>query len=153
MPGGLEDLLADFEAHLAEPPACGREEDHRRLSRLLDRLASARGGCPSAAHPEGTVPRAGEGHRRSRLAARFPELGYYATVDPLEVPAEQPTADDAIGDAIGDLMDIQGALLTVARHLVHGGPEEAARYFAWSHDVHWGRHLRELQLYLHALGE
>jgi hypothetical protein len=158
----LDGLLADFDALLEEPPserdrAAGTCRDHARLMTVLDRLAAARAACASAAHPAhapGSEDGLGDGLgyklRRQRVAARFPELGLYATVEPVLSGLPE---DPMVGDAIDDLVDVWTELERVAWYLVRGGPEDAARYFAWSYDVHWGRHLRELQLYLHALGE
>lgn len=154
----LDGLLADFDALLEEPPAGraspgGDRRDRARLMAVLDRLAAARAVCVSAAHPT-PAPAPGDGLgyrlRRERVAARFPDLGLYATVEPVLSGVPE---DPMVGDAIDDLVDVWTELERVAWYLVRGGPGDAARYYAWSYDVHWGRHLRELQLYLHALGE
>jgi len=152
-PEPLDGLLADVAGFLAEAPAT-EGGDRALLASLLDRLAVARRSCPSAAHPAGPwPPRArpsSDAWRRARMEARFPGLGLYAAVEPvLGAEPELPV----VGDAVGDLVDVAGELERVTWYLVQAGPGDAARYYAWSYDLHWGRHLRELQLYLHALGE
>ena len=104
---GLPALLARFAAFVgAEPdPEADPELTRRRLSLLLDRLASARSRCASAAHPTGPLPRIRDEGRRQRIAARFPELGLYAMVEPVISP-DGGIEEPVIGDAIDDLLDI-----------------------------------------------
>ena len=54
------------------------------------------------------------------------------------------------GDAIDDLADIAGDLEEVLRRFEHSGKNAGDWYFRMLFEIHWGRHLRELQLYLHA---
>lgn len=81
-----------------------------------------------------------------QLAQRFPELGLYATCDPLNLN----TSKMLTGDAIDDLADIVGDLSEVIWRNKKVGTENAIWHFCNDYEIHWGRHLRELTLYLHA---
>ena len=83
-----------------------------------------------------------------RIGERFPELGYYAVADPSEVPAKEPM----IGDAIDDLADIVNDLQQVLWRAENVSASDARWYYRMLFEIHWGRHLRELSLYLHDKG-
>jgi hypothetical protein len=78
---------------------------------------------------------------RDRLAFACQHLG----ADPVSEPPAEPTS----GDPIDDLADIVGDFRDVIWRHENVGPEEALWYFHFQ--AHWGRRLRELSLYLHAL--
>lgn len=117
------------------------------LARALDRLAAAYHDVPDAAPSEGDTepPEADSAALTKRLGERFPDYGFYPVADPLG-------ASDAplmLGDAIDDLLDLVldlGAAVWLADHV---GLDHAHWYLRLLH-FHWGRHLRELALYLHA---
>lgn len=79
------------------------------------------------------------------VARRFPDLGMYRVTDPLA------SIDEAlmIADAIDDLADITRDLREVVWRDTHMGANDAAWSFRLLYP-HWGRHARELALYLHA---
>jgi len=97
------------------------------------------------AEEDASPPRSDYQARRAHIAARFPKLGWYGTADPCAVPAEP-----LVGDAIDDLADILSDLEEVVWLAEHVGLDDAHWYFRFAFFSHWGRHLRELALYLHA---
>lgn len=119
-----------------------------QLSKALDKLAVAYHETPVGDPTEDDVdcPRDDWKARYKTLASRFPDLGYYGVADPLEVPNTEPMT----GDAIDDLADIAGDLEEVLWRFERDGADEGHWYFRMLFEIHWGRHLRELQLYLHA---
>jgi hypothetical protein len=79
------------------------------------------------------------------VAARFPDLGMYPVADPLG-----PIDDKKMmADAIDDIADITRDLREVIWREVHLGASDANWCFRLMF-FHWGRHARELSLYLHA---
>ena len=84
--------------------------------------------------------------RMKEIGARFPDLGYYATVDPLE---ELP-GTLMVGDAINDLVDIERDLKDFVWRYQHVSSANAHWHVRFNYEVHWGRHCRELCAYLHA---
>jgi hypothetical protein len=84
---------------------------------------------------------------REVVHVRFPRYGHYNSVDP--IVDDVGSAAASVGDAIDDIMDIYNELhqtVWVAENL---GSREGVRYLLASYYGHWGRHLRDLQLYLH----
>jgi hypothetical protein len=81
----------------------------------------------------------------SEVAARFPGYGYYPVADPTASPAEAAKT----GDAIDDLLDLTLCMRQVSWRAENLGIDDAAWYFRLDY-FHWGRHARELALYLHA---
>ena len=84
-------------------------------------------------------------HGYQLIGERFPAFGYYASVDPSETEAEA-----ALGDAIDDIADIVRDLRDVLWYLENSGVDEAHWQFRFLFEIHWGRHARDLALYLHA---
>ena len=80
------------------------------------------------------------------LGKRFPRHGYYPVAD----PTEPLNKEHMVGDAIDDLADIVGDLEEVVWRSENIGSEDAHWYFKFLYRSHWGKHLRELSLYLHA---
>jgi hypothetical protein len=119
-----------------------------RLAEALDRLVIAYHHTPDT-EPEGEgaeAPSVPYEPLAKRAAASFPELGYYADVDPEE------GLDQKIGlaDAIDDLADIARDLTEVLWHLENVGVDDAIWVFRFGYRSHWGTHLHRLRLYLHA---
>lgn len=139
--------------HFVGKPQPVAPADLREVVRLLDALAMARHACPSAESPDddGLEPAANEPGeaRRKRLCVRFPGLGYYDILHPS--PVDILCSEPGLGDAIDDLLDIEDELRTALWYRDHGQAGEGERFLAWSFDVHWGQHLRDLQLFLHAV--
>jgi hypothetical protein len=81
----------------------------------------------------------------TEVGARFPNLGYYASADPATVLDEKAT----VGDAIDDLIDIVRELREVSWRYDALGADDAHWHFRLMFESHWGRHLRDLSLYLY----
>ncbi|ATW02374.1 hypothetical protein [Sphingorhabdus sp. YGSMI21] len=79
------------------------------------------------------------------VSVRFPALGYYPVVDPLETIDDEQT----LADAIDDIADITNDLREVIWRDENLGADDAAWYFRLMY-FHWGNHARRLSMYLHA---
>ncbi len=88
--------------------------------------------------------------RLRRLAVeRFPGFGYYNV--PGEITEKIMEAEMVVGDALDDVVDIARDLSDVAWRWEHTSAKDALWHFRFGYEHHWGWHLRNLQLYLHAL--
>lgn len=120
----------------------------RELLRALDGLAMAYHQTPNGypADDDGMPLRTEYQDLYARLGERFSDYGYYAVANPTE-----PLNDASfVGDAIDDLADISADLEQVIWRFDHLGPDDAHWNFRFLFDIHWGMHLRQLSLYLHA---
>ena len=120
----------------------------RDLLRALDGLAMAYHETPEGdpADDDETPPRKDYQERYACIGKRFPDYGYYAASDPSE-----PVSEAAMtGDAIDDLADISADLEKVIWRFDNLGPDDAHWHFRFLFEIHWGMHLRQLALYLHA---
>lgn len=79
------------------------------------------------------------------IQMRFPDFGFYGVSDPMTLPAEGLT-----GDAIDDLLDIACDLADALWRFEHNGLADALWDLKFAYTTHWGRHARQLALYLHA---
>ena len=79
------------------------------------------------------------------VSARFPALGSYPVAD----PTASIDDDKMLADAIDDIADITKDLREVIWRDENLGADDAAWCFRLMY-FHWGRHARELSLYLHA---
>jgi hypothetical protein len=86
------------------------------------------------------------GALREAIALRFPGLGCYE--DMLRI-SESSEAERSIGDAVDDLADIAKDLHDILLRWETNGERDALWHFRFGFESHWGRHLRDLQLYLH----
>jgi len=84
---------------------------------------------------------------REKVQKRFPNLGFYNI--PQDVSENLEKSEIIVGDAIDDISDIVGDLSEVMWCFKNMSKNDALWYFQNSFRSHWGRHLRELQLYLH----
>lgn len=136
----VRDFLALVGA--GEPPS------DERLAEALDQLAIAYHHAPEGepADDDRDSPEWNFKARYAALAERFPNLGIYAVADPTEAINDEAMC----GDAIDDLADIERDLSEVVWRFENIGAEDAHWYFKLLYRSHWGRHLRELALYLHA---
>lgn len=53
--------------------------------------------------------------------------------------------------AVGDLVEIAADLMEVLWLFDNASENDAIWQFRWGYRHHWGRHLHELRVYLHAL--
>lgn len=118
------------------------------LARALDALALAYHNTPYGKPSNVDIRPEKEDYQIVRRQAEklFPELGLYGIADPLEVPNEKAM----IGDAMDDISDIIRDLKEVFWRWQNLGADDAHWHFRFGYQTHWGRHLHELRLYLHA---
>ena len=86
---------------------------------------------------------------RAAVIKRFPSLGYYNVAQNVSKNVSKNLI--IIGDAIDDIADIIGDLQEVMWCFNNTSNEDALWHYQNSFTYHWGRHLRDLQLYLHDL--
>ncbi|WP_299615944.1 DUF5063 domain-containing protein [uncultured Tateyamaria sp.] len=77
-------------------------------------------------------------------AKRFPDYGWYHSIDPLDV---YRSATPANGDAVDDLADITRDMRDAIWYADNVDTENALFHFHDSYS-HWGRHARDLTRYL-----
>ncbi|MDZ4722517.1 MAG: hypothetical protein SGI97_01180 [candidate division Zixibacteria bacterium] len=125
--------------------------NERELSNLLDNLAVLyhRLTAYSKEYSPSDTPRRDQNALRKLITRRFPSFGRYQVSS--SVTATPTPAIIEIGDSIDDILDITNELYSVNWLLLHNGIEEAAEYFVVSYDIHWGEHLRTLQLYIYCI--
>ncbi|MFT3989668.1 DUF5063 domain-containing protein [Aestuariivirga sp.] len=125
-----------------EPPST------EQLAEALDRLMAALHASPAGdvAETAAELPHQPYDERYFALKRRFPDFGLYAIADPSDLSLATPMT----GDAIDDLADISTNLEEVLWRAEHIGIEDALWHFRFLYQTHWGQHLRELALYLHA---
>lgn len=113
------------------------------LDRLIEVFHHTPDAGPSDADLE--APRSGGPALYKQVAERFPAYGLYSVSDPTA------SFEDAAmtGDAIDDLADLTLDMREVVWLADHIGVDDAHWAFRL-HYFHWGRHARELALYLHA---
>jgi hypothetical protein len=118
------------------------------LAQALDELALAYHETPDGVPaPSNQHPPAREGAALfAIIAARFPDYGAYAVIlNPLDLSG----GSAGVGNAIDNLANIAGDLAEAVWRSDHLGADDAY-YFLHLLHFHWGRHMRELSLYLHA---
>ncbi len=136
-----------FEAIEGPIPEDTREA---RLQIALDRLALSvsiadytfdEGKYPEAPRREYNVV-------RDIVSVNFPDCGYYNV--PLEISEKIGESSLAVGDAIDDICDIARDMEEVLWCWENTSVDNALWHFRESFGSHWGKHLRDLQLYLYA---
>ncbi|MEW8102315.1 MAG: DUF5063 domain-containing protein [Candidatus Thiodiazotropha endolucinida] len=84
---------------------------------------------------------------REKAQKRFPDLGFYNMHQ--EITEKVKQGEIIVGDALDDISDIVGDLRDVLWCFENTSKNDALWHYQNSFRSHWGRHLRELQLYLH----
>lgn len=122
-----------------------------RLRAALDRLALAYhfAAAPPDDRDYPDPPRQTYEDLRARIAPRFPRLGFYNVA--LDISENIGASVTGTGDALDDITDIALDLHVVLARWESTSEEDALFHFRLGFETHWGRHLRELQLYLHDL--
>jgi hypothetical protein len=86
---------------------------------------------------------------RKKVENRFPDLGLYNIA--LDVCDRVGDTQIGTADAIDDITDITLDLLTIRWRFENTSKNDALWHYELLFRTHWGRHLRNLQLYLHDL--
>ncbi|MEM7366870.1 MAG: DUF5063 domain-containing protein [Pseudomonadota bacterium] len=84
---------------------------------------------------------------RARVARRFPRLGHYNVA--AEISTKIGESECHVGDAARDLEEILADLTEIKWRLGNTSTQDAHYEFQFGFRTHWGRHARELQLYIH----
>jgi len=84
-----------------------------------------------------------------RVGARYPSFGYYNT--PLDVSEKISETTLAIGDAVSDVAEIYDDLKEILWRFQNTSEADALFHFQLGYRSHWGRHMRDVQLYAHDL--
>ena len=85
---------------------------------------------------------------REKIAKNFPKFGFYNI--PSTISEKIGEAELHIGDAIDDLADIANELSDFVWRWENNSENNALWHLRYSYEIHWGSHLRSLQMYLHA---
>jgi hypothetical protein len=145
----IRDATSSYLALLSDDAIDG-EALEDRLSVVLDNLAVATHNAEytfdERDYPD--PPKREYADVRSIVTRRFPELGTYNV--PASITTDIATAACNVGDAIDDLTDIALELFEVEWRLQHTSRDDAIWFFKNNFVMHWGQHLRSLQLCLHA---
>jgi hypothetical protein len=86
---------------------------------------------------------------RELIAKNFPKFGFYNI--PSTVSEKIGEAELHTGDAIDDLADIANELSDFVWRWENNSENNALWHLRYSYEIHWGSHLRSLQMYLHAI--
>ncbi|MBL7661930.1 DUF5063 domain-containing protein [bacterium] len=128
---------------------CSNEEAINNLMLSLDELAlvshSVTYEFDVAEHPD--APNLDALELRKKVCKRFPSLGYYNIV--ADIGEKFCESEIHVGDAIDDVTEIAQALSAVIWYSDNTSISNALYHFQFGFRCHWGRHLRELQLYLY----
>jgi hypothetical protein len=118
------------------------------LARALDDLVMVYHDTPDVGPDSDELgERVEERPLREQASRAFPELGMYALVEPEGGPDQQC----GMSDAIDDLAEIAVDLTEILWLFEHRSHNDAVWEFRLGYQSHWGRHLHELRIYLHAL--
>ncbi|GGS15243.1 hypothetical protein GCM10008961_03250 [Deinococcus knuensis] len=117
------------------------------LADLLDGLRREVQALPFNLPDADTLPREEYRDLRARIARTWPEPGFYdpangRALGHCDLPAE-------IGDALDDLTDLD---LGTALALADTDGAAALAWLRFSHDIHWGDHVKDVTRHLRWLG-
>jgi Domain of unknown function (DUF5063) len=120
------------------------------LAKALDGLVAtyhrASGVEPDTIHAS-SAPRTDQSRIFEAASAAFPDLSWYATVDPQDGQEQQI----GMSIAASDLAEIAADLMEVLWLFENGSHNDAVWSFRFGYQSHWGRHLHEIRFYLHEL--
>ena len=121
-----------------------------QLALALDQLVGTYYSTPDVGPDasDSAGPRTDEKLFEEGAAAAFPELGWYAIVDPEGDTCQQI----GLGIASSDLAEIALDLNEVLWLFENASENDAIWQYRWGYQNHWGRHVHELRLYLHIMG-
>ena len=142
----IQDTLVEVRRFLSVVSE-GSAPNELTLILALDRLVMSYHAAPDcdAAEEDSEPPEFDWTALYQRMATRFPDYGMYIVADPLGGIDESPM----VGDAIDDLADIIRDMREVVWRSENLGDDDAHWYLRLMF-FHWGKHARELSLYLHA---
>lgn len=130
-----------------EMPSDSRELE---LQKALDKLAlsihHAAGYFDENSYPD--PPPKEYPFLRGQISPKFPDCGYYNGAH--EISEKVAESSVSVGDAIDDICDIAGDLEEVLWRWENTSSDDALWHLRESFGWHWGKHLRDLQLYLYA---
>ena len=120
------------------------------LAKALDELVATYHRVPDV-EPDTTdasaAPRGDERAIQEAASAAFPDLDWYALVE----PSEGEKQDVLLSSALGDLSEIAGDLMEVLWLFDNASHNDAVWEFRFGYQSHWGRHLHQVRPYLHEL--
>jgi len=122
------------------------------LELALDKLALIYhfiGENPDDGHEYPEPPNRDYSGWREIIVKNFPKFGFYNI--PSTISERIGEAELHMGDAVDDLADIANELSDFVWRWENNGENNALWHFRYSYEIHWGSHLRSLQMYLHAL--
>lgn len=144
----IEKTIREFVDYVGNQES-STEEDLGKLIELLDKLAYpayfADYSFDETDYPD--APSKEYQKIRDKIEKRFPSLGFYNV--PENISDNLENTGIMVSDAFDDLSDIIGDLYEVIWCFENTSRDDALWHFQNSYTTHWGRHLRELQLYLH----
>lgn len=119
------------------------------LAKSLDGLVTAYHESPDVEPDtsDSSAPRVQENPIIEAAAATFPDLDWYALVE----PDGGPDQEVGLSIAVGDLAEIAADLHEVLWLFENATQDDAVWQFRWGYQFHWGKHLHELRAYLHSL--
>lgn len=123
------------------------EHLHSALDQLLHSAHFVSFNFDETEHPD--PPSIAYSDLRKQIEAAFPSLGFYNTAADVSDNIGETTI--AIGDAVDDLTDIVKDLKGIEWRSKHTSSSDALFYFQLGYRAHWGRHARDLSLYIHDL--
>jgi hypothetical protein len=143
----IKKIIDDF--LLLVEKGCGSvEENEKQLKLLLDKLAFAQHFASYEFDEKDyeDLPEQNYKPLRDLVKSRFPDFGNYNLAK--DVSNNLAETEVMVGDAIDDIADIAGDLYDISWCWNQNSAEDGLWHFKNGFSSHWGRHLRELQLYL-----
>jgi hypothetical protein len=143
----IKQTIDDF-LSLIEKGCGSTEENEAKLKLLLDKLALAQYFVTYKFDKKdyADAPRKTDAELRKMVTVQFPNYGYYNVAE--DVTTKIGESNAIVGDAIDDIADIAKELYETKWRWDNNSPEDSLWHFKNNFEMHWGEHLRELQIYL-----